>query len=283
MKSGISSWSFPGGLQGLGDYGPAARQAKAAGFDGIELALSPEGCLTPKSSPAQMAKVAAAVRSEGVEVAALATVMLWDFPLTHADASIRRKGCEILRRLIDAAVEVRTDAVLVVPGAVDVFFNPAMPVVDYQDCWSRSKEAIASVLPAAEKAGVRLGIENVWNRFLLSPLELIRFIDQFESRFVGSYFDVGNVMLTGYPDQWIRALGHRIARVHFKDFRRAVGTVAGFVDLLCGDVDWPAVVAALKEIGYDGYCTAELIPHYTHYPEVMIENTGRAMRAILGK
>jgi hexulose-6-phosphate isomerase len=185
--------------------------------------------------------------------------------------------------MIDAAAAVGTDAVLVIPGAVDIFFNPAMPVVDYQDCMSRARDGIAAVLPAAEKAGVRMGIENVWNRFLLSPLELVRFIDQFESRFVGSYFDVGNVMLTGYPEQWIRALGKRIARVHFKDFKRAAGTVAGFVDILSGDVNWPEVVAALKEVGYDGFCTAEMIPHYTHHPEVMIENTARAVRAIIGK
>ena len=282
MKSSISSWSFPGGLDGLGEYGPAARQAKAAGFEGLELALSPKGCLTPDAKASQIAKVAASVRDEGVEVAGLGSVMFWDYSLTSADPKTRAKGVDVLRRMIAAAVELETDAVLVVPGAVDVFFSPAVPVVDYRDAWERAIESIGAVVSEAEAAGVRMGIENVWNRFLLSPLEMVRFIDQFESKSVGAYFDVGNVMLTGYPGQWIRALGDRICRVHFKDFRRSVGTAGGFVDLLSGDVNWPAVVEALNEVGYDGFCTAEMIPCYTHHPEVLIENTGRAMMAILG-
>lgn len=282
LKSGISCWSFPGALRGLSDYVPAARQAKAAGLSGLEIALSPEGCLTPKSDDRQAAAVAASVRAEGVEIVSLASCMLWDYPLTHPDATIRNQGRETLRRMIATAHAIGTDAVLVIPGAVDIFFNPAAPVVDYRDAWSRSQEAIASCIPEAQAAGVRLGLENVWNRFLLSPLEMARFVDQFESKSVGCYFDVGNCLLLGYPDQWIRALGERICRVHFKDFRRATGTADGFVDLLAGDVDWPAVVAALREIRYDGFCTVEMIPPYTHHPEVLIENAGRAMKAILG-
>jgi L-ribulose-5-phosphate 3-epimerase len=282
MKASISSWSFPGGLAGLADYAPVARQARAAGFVGLEIALSPQGCLTPDSSEAEMARVAASIRAEGVEIAGLGTVMGWDYPLTHPDAKMRARGKDILRRMIASAPLLGTDAVLVVPGAVDVFFMPNIPVVDYRDAWLRAQEAIASVVPEAEAAGVRMGVENVWNRFLLSPMEMARFIDQFKSKSVGAYFDVGNVMLFGYPEQWIRALGSRIVRVHFKDFKRAAGTAAGFVDILSGDVDWPEVIQALREVGYDGYCTAEMIPPYTHYPEVLIENTGRALRAILG-
>lgn len=283
MKASISSWSFPGGLGGLSDYGPVARQAKEAGFEGLELALSPEGCLTLESKATQIARVAASVRAEGVEVAGLASVMFWDYPLSSADPKIRAKGLEVLRRMIAAASEISTDAILVIPGAVDVFFNPAVPIVDYQDAWERAGEGVASVVAEAESASVCMGIENVWNRFLLSPLEMVRFIDKFKSKNVGAYFDVGNAMLMGYPEQWIKALGHRVCRVHFKDFRRDVGTAAGFVDLLSGDVDWPAVVGALKEMGYDGFCTAEMIPGYTHHPEVLIANTARAMKAILGK
>jgi hexulose-6-phosphate isomerase len=107
------------------------------------------------------------------------------------------------------------------------------------------------------------------------------FIDQFHSEWVGSYLDVGNSMLTGYPEQWIRLLGHRIKRVHLKDFRRSIGTADGFVDLLSGDVNWPDVMKALREVGYDGFLTAEMIPLYKHYPEVLIENTSIAMDAIL--
>jgi hexulose-6-phosphate isomerase len=281
MKASISPWSFPGGLSGLTDYAPAARQAKAAGFAGIEVALSPNGCMTPETKEADIRKLAASIRSEGVEVAGLASGMLWESSLTHPDVKIREKGRDLVRRMIAAAPALGTDAILVVPGAVDVFFMPDGPVVDYREAWSRATDAIGSLAGEAEKAGVRLGIENVWNRFMLSPLEICQFIDQFKSKAVAAYFDVGNTMLLGYPEQWIRALGQRIVRVHVKDFRRAVGTVHGFVDLLSGDVNWPEVTKALGEVGYNSFVTAEMIPAYTHYPEVLIENTGRAMKAIL--
>jgi hexulose-6-phosphate isomerase len=130
---------------------------------------------------------------------------------------------------------------------------------------------------------VCLGIENVWNKFLLSPLEMRDFIDSFQSEWVGSYLDVGNALATGYPEHWIRILSHRIKRVHFKDYRRAVGSVAGFVDLLSGDVHWPAVMRELRAIGYSGWIAAEMIPpvpFYKYSPEVLIQNTARAMDAI---
>jgi hexulose-6-phosphate isomerase len=282
MKASISGWAFPGGLGGLKDFAPVARQAKTAGFEAIEVAFSPDGALTPETNDADLARVAAGIRAEGVEIAGLATGMLWDAPLTHPDAKVREKGKQIVRRMIAAAPVLGVDAILAVPGAVDVFFMPDAPVVDYRDAWSRATEALASLVPEAEKAGITIGIENVWNRFLMSPMEMVAFIDQFKSKNVGAYFDVGNVVLFGYPEQWVRALGHRIVRVHVKDFKRAVGTAAGFVDLLAGDVNWPEVTKALREVGYDGYVTAEMIPPYTYYPEVLIENTARALRAIIG-
>lgn len=281
MKASISGWAFPGGLGGLKDFALVARQAKAAGFDAIEVAFSPAGALTPETRDAELKQVAASIRGEGLEISGLATGMLWEAPLTHPDAKIRERGKQIVQRMIAAAPVLGVDAILVVPGAVDVFFLPDAPVVDYRDAWSRATETIASLVPEAEKAGVKIGIENVWNRFLMSPLEMVQFVDQFKSKNVMAYFDVGNVMLFGYPEQWIRALAHRIVRVHVKDFRRSVGTAGGFVDLLAGDVNWPEVTKALREVGYDGYVTAEMIPPYTHYPEVLIENTGRALRAII--
>ncbi|GAG27908.1 unnamed protein product, partial [marine sediment metagenome] len=146
----------------------------------------------------------------------------------------------------------------------------------YDVCYERATEAVKQILPAAEEAGVVIGIENVWNKFLLSPLEMRDFIDNFGSKMVVAYFDVGNILLTGYPDQWIRILGERIKRVHVKDFKTSVGTVEGFVDLLEGDVDFEAVKQALGEIGYDGYVTAELLPFEPGRPE----KTAQAMKKI---
>ena len=134
----------------------------------------------------------------------------------------------------------------------------------------------------AEKVGVSIGLENVWNKFLLSPMEMRDFIDKIDSDFVGSYFDVGNVLFNGYPEHWIKILANRIKKVHFKDYRIAAGGLHGFVDLLAGDVNYPAVIDALKSVGYDGYVTAEMIPAYTHYPETIIYNTSNAMDKILG-
>ncbi|GMV96710.1 MAG: hypothetical protein AMXMBFR83_10710 [Phycisphaerae bacterium] len=281
MKAGISTWSFPGGLSGPKDFAPLARQAKAAGFDGLEVAVSAEGALTPETPEREIAAIGRAIRNEGLEIVGVATGLHWEHSLSSPEAKVRERGVDILRREIAAAGVLGVDAVLVVPGAVDVFFLPAAPVVDYRDAWSRATESLAKVIPEAQAAGVRVGVENVWNRFLLSPMEMVNFIDQFKSDQVGAYFDVGNVMLFGYPEHWIAALGRRILRVHVKDFRRSVGTAGGFVDLLSGEINWPVVTAALRQIGYDGWVTAEMIPPYTHYPEVLIENTARALRAIL--
>jgi hexulose-6-phosphate isomerase len=124
----------------------------------------------------------------------------------------------------------------------------------------------------------------VWNKFLLSPREMREFILQFDSEWVGAYFDIGNALATGYPEHWISILGPLVRRVHCKDYRRAVGSVDGFVDLLSGDVNWPAVMAALRVAKYEGWIAAEMIPpvpFYRYAPETLIHNAGRALDAIL--
>ena len=172
---------------------------------------------------------------------------------------------------------------LVVPAVVGVDFIPGAEVVPYDVAYDRARAFVEAALPVAARCGVSICIENVWNKFLLSPLEMRDFIDSFQSEWVGSYLDVGNALATGYPEHWIRILGHRIKRVHFKDYRRAVGTTAGFVDLLSGDANWPAVMRELRAIGYSGWVAAEMIPpspFYRYCPEVLIQNTSRAMDAI---
>jgi hexulose-6-phosphate isomerase len=162
-------------------------------------------------------------------------------------------------------------------------FVPGAETVPYDLVYERAKRFVQTGLKAAESRGVTICIENVWNKFLLSPLEMRDFIDSFQSERVGSYFDVGNILLTGYPEQWVRVLSRRIRRVHLKDFRRKVATIEGFCDLLAGDVDWPAVMCALREIHYEGWIAAEMIPPVPFYKfsqESLIANTSRAMDAI---
>ena len=196
---------------------------------------------------------------------------------------MRRRAAGIIRAQIEAAAALGIDTILVVPGAVGVDFIPGCEIVPYETAYARATGFVRAALPLAKKKKVTLTIENVWNKFLLSPLEMRAFIDQFDSDRVAAYFDAGNALAFGYPEQWIEILGRRIARVHFKDYRRAVGSADGFCDLLSGDVDWPAVMRALRGAKYTGWIAAEMIPpvpFYKHAPEVLIHNTSRAMDAI---
>ena len=140
---------------------------------------------------------------------------------------------------------------------------------------------LQKIEPHARALGVRIGVENVWNNFLLSPLEMARFLDELNSPYIKAYFDVGNVMYSGYPEHWIRILGKRIKKVHFKDYRRDAKGLAGFVDLLAGDVDWVKVIDAFEAVGYTGWASAEMCPTYRLYTDQMIYNASAAMDCIL--
>ncbi|MEF2245105.1 MULTISPECIES: sugar phosphate isomerase/epimerase family protein [unclassified Paenibacillus] len=279
MKKGINIWSFKEGKS----IKECIALAKDAGFDGIELSLNGSGELSLQATDQEIAEIRARVQDANLEIAGLATGLYWDYPMTSDDASIRSKAVDVCKKQLETAAALGVDAILVIPGAVGVDFIPGASVVNYERAYERAHEAINSLVPFAESAGVSIGIENVWNKFLLSPLEMRNFIDEHKSDFVGSYFDVGNVVYSGYPEHWISILGHRIKRVHFKDYRRTAGGLHGFVDLLAGDVDYPAVVEALKGIGYNNYVTAEMIPNYAHHTDQIIYNTSGAMDAILGR
>jgi L-ribulose-5-phosphate 3-epimerase len=277
----ISYWSFPGGLEGTRPVAEVFARAQKAGFEAVEVALSAAGDLGLTTTEKQAQGIVRSARDAGVRISSVATGLFWGKSLTSDDPAVRAQALEIARKLIDAAARLDAGAVLLIPGAVDVFFDPTAGVVDYDTVYKRATEAVASLLPQAGASRIAIGLENVWNKFLVDPFAMRAFIDQFHSEWVGAYFDVGNAMLAGYPEHWIRSLGQRIKRVHLKDFRRGVGTADGFVDLLAGDVNWPVVIKALREIGYSGPLTAEMIPAYKHCPEVLIENTSRAMDAIL--
>lgn len=277
MKKGINIWSFP---SGMGVY-DCIKLAKEAGFDGIELGLNEKGEMSLESSDGEIYEYKKMAEDTGIELTSLATGLYWDYPLTANDQKIRDKSKEILRKQIYAASLLGVDSILVVPGAVGVDFVPGFDVVDYDVAYDRSYEAIKELSSYGEEMKINIALENVWNKFLLSPLEMRDFIDKIDSPYVGAYFDVGNVIYSGYPEQWIRILGNRIKKVHFKDFRREVGTLAGFVDLLAGDVDYPAVVKALEDVGYDGYVIAEMIPPYKNFTDQIIYNTSSSMDRIL--
>jgi hexulose-6-phosphate isomerase len=279
MKKSISIWSFYGNW----NLEQKLALAKEAGFVGFEIDLSEDGPVNLKSTSEDLKGVRKASEKAGVPFSGLATGLYWGANPASEDPAIRAKAAHILKTQIECAASLGIDAILVVPGSVGVDFIPGGEIVPYETAYERARTFIAGALPLAEKAGVTLCIENVWNKLLLSPLEMRTFIDSFGSERVGSYFDVGNALATGYPEHWISTLGPRIQRVHFKDYRRAVGSVEGFCDLLSGDVNWPGVITSLKSIKYTGWVAAEMIPplpFYKHCPDVLIHNTSRAMDAI---
>jgi len=236
MRKGVWIGTVPGGLSDEG-----LTLANACGFSGVELAtLDDEGA---RQSAADL------VREHGLVVSGIMNQAHWEHPLSDPSAKVRSASVAGLVSSIDSASATGADTVLLVPAVVT-------RQVPYEQAWIRSQAEILDVLERAASSGVTIALENVWNRFLLSPLEFARYVDQFCSPYVTAYFDVGNICLYGYPEQWIRYLGQRIRRVHIKGFdsktRRFTPTLTG------GDIEWDLVVSALDEIGYAGWLTAEM-------------------------
>lgn len=282
LKS-INYWSFPGGLEGTLCPFEAIKLAKRYGYDAIELCIGDGGELGLDTTEAKCQELLADAANQGIKIASVASGLYWSRALADGEQKQRDQARDDLLKMIQITGWLKAKTLLTIPGAVDVFFLPERAKLSYDHVYQYATEGIGAVLPAAAENGVRLGIENVWNKFLLSPMEMAQFIDQFQSPWVGAYVDVANILPYGHPEQWLRILGKRVVGIHFKDFRRSVGTLEGFVDLLEGDVPWPDVMEAIQEIGYEGPVAAEMIPGYAHYPLVRIANTSNAMDAILGR
>lgn len=261
MENGINYWAFPSAADGTPIAAlDALRRAREMGYDCVELTFDESGPI----SAATTERGAEVVRKEadtlGLSLTTLASGLAWGSSPTHPDKQVRAKAVAAYERMLLVAHSLGIQTILYLPGMVSASFIPGFPPQPYDTVWERAVECVEKLLPTAERLGVRLAVENVWNRFLLSPLEMRDFIDSFGTPLVGSYFDVGNVMLFGHPEHWIPILGKRILAVHLKDFRVGVGNLEGFVDLLSGDVDWEAVMAALRRVGYGGPLTAEIVP-----------------------
>ena len=276
MRKGLNYWSFPEGTTAH----DAIDAARAAGFDGLELCLGRTGGLALGASDSELAGIRRHAEDAGLELPSVASWLPWEHNLVSDDPRERQRARDLVTAQIAAAHALGAHTVLVVPGYVGVDFVPGSTPVDYEQAYERAQEAIAGLAPVAGAAGVDIGVENVWNKFLLSPLEMRRFLDEIGHDAVGAYFDIGNALLVGYPEQWIRILGHRIRKVHVKDYRRSPGGFDSFVDLLAGDVDFPRVVESLTDIGYDSYVTAEIMPPYHHAPDQLVVNTSASMDRI---
>lgn len=278
MKKGINIWSFPAGT-----IKENLLLAKKAGFEGVELSLNCGSELTLDSTSEEIKKIKKLADEIGISLYSLCCDLCWDLRVSDDDEIIRKQAKAMIKRQLEIAKELGADTILVIPGVVNSSFSHPEKKVAYDVVYQRSLQAISELKKYAEQLQVNIGLENVWNKFLLSPLEMRDFIDKINSDYVGSYLDVGNTLHISYPEDWIRILGKRIKKVHFKDYRVEAGGLHGFVDLLAGDVNYPEVIKALQEIGYDGWVTAEMIPNYKYHTEQIVYNTSKSMDKILGR
>ncbi len=236
-------------------YAECFRQAKSAGFDGIEIQLGRE--ITLDSTADQVKAIGDAARKAGVSIASLwVSQPLGTNPLNSADPEVRARGVAAIQKSVEFASDLGCGALLLVPGRLGD--GPKFRV-GYQTTWDLFTAGLKKCIPAAQRAKVVLTPENVWNKFLVSPLEMRSFVDQFKSPWLQTHFDIGNVMQFGYPQDWILTLGPRVKRIHVKDYKLSARAEQGrFVDLLEGDVDWKEVMAALVKVGYRGFMSPEI-------------------------
>jgi hexulose-6-phosphate isomerase len=238
--------------------------AKDCGFERIE-------CPTTRDQ-GDAETMKAASDKLGLPIHSVMNMDHWEYPFSSADPAVVEKSLEGARVSLKNAHLWGASTVLLVPAVVNA-------KTTYKEAYERSQVAIRKLIPLADELNVTLALEEVWNKFLLSPLEFARYIDEYDSPRVRAYFDVGNVVLYGYPQDWIRTLGKRIVKLHIKDFsfRRVAGTdnsVAAWVPLGEGDIDWTAVYEALHDVGYEGTATLELDPGDAVYLKEMRRRFG---------
>src|SRR5512139_226078 len=226
-------------------YRERFQMAKDVGFEGIEIGTI--------GDPKVAEEIKDAAAKAGLTIHSVMNADHWKYPLSSADPAVVAKSVAGMETSLKNAKLWGCDSVLLVPAVVN-------PETSYQDAWTRSQKVIKDrILPLAQELKVVIGMEEVWNKFLLSPLEMARYVDEFASPYVKAYLDVGNMLFYGYPQDWVRTLGKRIHRVHIKDFRfdRKTDKIE-WKNLGEGDVDWVAVRKAFSDIGYDGWVTTEI-------------------------
>jgi len=214
--------------------------AKRVGFEGLETQTVTE--------PGIVQEIKEAAAQAGLKIHSVMNMDHWKYPLSSADPKVVDQSVKGMETSLRNAKDWGADVVLLVPAVVN-------PETSYKDAYTRSQKRVRDMIPLAKELGVVIGIEEVWNKFLLSPIEFARYIDELDSPWVKAYFDVGNVVLFGYPEDWIRTLGKRIVKLHLKDFK---SETKQFVPLREGSVNWVQVRKAIDEVGFKGFATVEL-------------------------
>ena len=274
MIKGISYLSFENGLSNNESLESALSQTKMHGFDALELSVSSEGVISTISSKAECEMMRKRIDDSGVFVDSIATGMSWGVSPTSDDESIRKKSISLHQDALKVASYLDCKALLFVPGVVKSPISPE--IVRYDRALDRLREAINLMLPIAEDLNVDLCMENVWNGFFYSPIELRDFVDSFDSDRLGVYLDIGN--LIGYqqhPPHWVELLNSRIKRVQIKDFQENFDWTGSFsfCDIGAGDVPWKETIEALKTIEYKSTIIAEMLP----WDETILSRTSAAM------
>jgi len=277
LIKGISYLSFENGLSNNESIDSALIQTQSNGFEALELSVSNEGVINTNLSESECGAIRQKINDSGVFVDSIATGMSWGISPTSDDVEVRKNSIKLHQDAIRVASHLDCKALLFVPGVVKSPISPE--IVRYDRALDRLREAINQMLPIAEELDVDLCMENVWNGFFYSPIELRDFVDSFESDKLGVYLDIGNLIgYQQYPPHWIELLNSRIKRVQIKDFQENFDWTGSFsfCDLGAGDVPWKETVSALKSIQYKSTIIAEMLP----WDETILSRTSVAMDQI---
>jgi hexulose-6-phosphate isomerase len=274
LIKGISYLSFENGLSNNESIESALSQTKKNGFDALELSVSSEGVINTNTSKAECEIIRKKIDDSGIFVDSIATGMSWGVSPTSNDRSIREKSIKLHQDALKVASFLDCKALLFVPGVVKSPISP--DIVRYDKALDRLREAINQMLPIAEDLNIDLCMENVWNGFFYSPIELRDFVDSFDSDRLGVYLDIGNLIgYQQYPPHWVELLNSRIKRVQIKDFQENFDWTGSFsfCDIGAGDVPWKETIAALNAIQYKSTIIAEMLP----WDETILSRTSAAM------
>lgn len=283
MKKSINLWAFP--YPEKMSLEQCLKLAKAAGFDGVELNYDLDNDLSPKSGAKEYTAIRQMAERIGIAINGLCSFLFWPYPFTSHDRATRARAIELAELMASAAHDLGTDNLLVVPGAVHIPWRTDYVPVANDICLTRAKTAVQKLIPTAEKLNVNLNMENIFfNGFLMTPMEIVDFVDGFGSDRIHVHFDTGNIMLYQFPEHWIPILGTRIKNVHLKEFTKkgTDSSLEAFRPLLDGTTNWPAVLNAFDSIGYQGYLTFEYFHPYLYWSEALIHQTGDSLNRMLG-
>ena len=275
MYKALNYWVF-GGFSGEKTPYEFIDWAARKGLDGVELTIG--DCLSFDITEEESRKIAAYAKEKGIGIRTLVSGGGWNCYLASPDAAERAEAMKKAKKSLQIASWMGAETILLIAGATRVAWDPSRPILSYKTVWENTTSALKELIPFAEEVKVNIGLENVWNRFLISPMEWKLFLDQFQSERMGIYFDAGNACLNGRPEDYPEILGSYIKAVHLKNFREedCAGTLHGFGDdLMDGVVNYKAFFAEMDKIGYKGPYTVEMIP-FCRLPDLVLPDQALA-------